>query len=133
MKDISMPYQIVFYDKENNVIFMDFTNLTITTDIMDQSALEVVKLAEHLLPQKVYLLACFQNSKIAPELQDTWGTYTQRSLEYVKGVIRYQASDLVTNVTLRSNTVRYHTQGNNSFIYPSREAALEAIRQLEKK
>ena len=127
-----MPYQVVSYDKENNVIFMDFSNLLITADIMTETEAGVIEIAERL-SDKVYLLACFQNTKIASELQSTWGSYAQRALERgFKGVIRYAVSDMVTNVTLRSNTIRYHLQGSNSHIYPTREAALQALRDIEK-
>ena len=128
-----MAHQVVSYDKENNVIFMDFTNLNITLDIMKKTEADAISIANKLL-DKVYILACFQNAKIAPELQNTWGNYAQRALENgFKGVIRYEANDLLTNITLRSNAVVYRTQGSNSYIYPSKEAALQAIRDMEKK
>ena len=122
----------VSYDKEDNVIFVDYSNITITAETLHEAEVEIIRLAKQILPQRVYLLTCFQNAKIAPEVQNNWGTYSQKALEYVKGVVRYAATDLVTNITLRSNTVRYNIQGNNSFIYPGKEAALEAIRHLEK-
>lgn len=122
--------QYVTYDKTNNVLFADYTNLTITPQIFDHVVEETRQLSAKL-PQKVYFLACLNNSKITPELQAIWGEYTQKMLQYVRGVIRYEANDVITNITIRSNTVRYRTQGHNSHIYPSKEEAIAAIRQME--
>ena len=122
--------QYVTYDKSNNILFVDYSNQTITTDLFDQVVAETGELAAQLT-QRVYFLACMKNTKVSPEVQAIWGKYTQQILQYVKGVVRYEATDVVTNVTIRSNTVRYHVQGNNSHIYPTREAALAAIRQME--
>ena len=125
-----MP-QYVSYDKADNVLFVDFTNMTITSDIFEQGINEVITLAKQL-PEKVYLLVCLQNAKITHDVQEDWGKYTQETLPHVLGIVRYAANDVMTNIAIRTGTVRYHTQGNNSHIYPSRQAALEAIRQLEK-
>jgi hypothetical protein len=120
----------VSYDKENNILFADYTNQTLTTAIFDQILREVRTLVAQL-PQKVYFLACLKNTKTAPELQMVWGQYSVEMMQYVKGIVRYEANDTVTNIAIRSSTVRYHVQGINSHIYPSREAALAAIRQME--
>ena len=122
--------QYVTYDKNNNVLFTDFSNLILTANIIEHSIAEI-KAASEKLPRKVYLLTCFQDTKVSTEVQENWGKSVQEILQYVKGLVRYGANDLLINVTIRSSTVLYHTQGNNSYLYPTREAALEAIRQLE--
>lgn len=120
----------VSYDKINNILFADYTNLTITKELFDEVMEEAREMAAQL-PEKVYLLVCLQNSKVAPELQGIWGKYTQEALQYLKGIVRYQATDVITNITIRSSTVRYRVQGINSYIYPNRQTALEAIRYSE--
>lgn len=121
----------VTYDKANNILFAYYTNLTLTPQLFDQVITETSQWAAKL-PKKVFFLACLQNTKVNAELQQVWGSYTLQLLEYVKGVVRYDANYMMTNVTIRINTVRYHTQGINSHIYPSSEVALEAIWKLEK-
>jgi hypothetical protein len=120
----------VSYDQKNNVLFADYTNQTLSPEIFDQIMSEVRTLAAQL-PQKLYFLACLKNTKTTPELQMVWGQYSVQMLQYVKGIVRYEATDTATNIAIRSGTVRYHVQGINSHIYPSREAALAAIRQME--
>ena len=120
----------VIYDKENNVLFADYTNKTLTIPIIEQVVAEIKDLSQQI-SQRVYLLSCFQNTKLTPDLQEAWGKYVQQILESTKGIIRYSANELLTNVTIRSSTVIYHTQGNNSYLYPTKESALQAIRQLE--
>ena len=122
--------QYVLYDEANNVLFADYTNMTVSKRVFDQVFLDVKELTAKL-PKKIYLLTCFQNTKVDPDVQNEWGRYTQEFMEYVSGIVRYAATDVLTNITIRSNAVRYHTQGSNSYIYPTKQAALQAIRKLE--
>ena len=124
-------FRSLSYDKENNVLFADYSNLTVSTGYFNQLMAELPVITAEL-PEKVYLLVCLHNTKIALDLHDQWGKYTQEALQYVRGVVRYEANDLRTSVTIRSNTVKYGIQGNNSYIYPNRASALAAIKELEK-
>ena len=123
--------RFISYDKENDVLCADYTNVTLNDPILfDQIISELKDLADQL-PQKVYLISCFQNTKIAPEIQENWGHYTQEIMKYVKGIVRYEANNFLVNIAIRTNTILSHHQGNHSHIYPSKEAALQAVRQLE--
>ena len=126
--------QYVTYDQENNVLFADYTDLTLRGPIVEEVIAEVKELSATLV-EKVYLLSCFQNTKVIPnepgKLQEEWGNYVQRLLEYVKGVVRYAPTDFVINVTIRTSTVAFHQQDTHSYLFPTKEAALEAIRGLQ--
>jgi hypothetical protein len=122
--------QYVSYDEKDHVLFADYTNMHITSEIFSQ-VIEEIQLLATRLDKPVCFLACLANTTVAPELTQDWGKYTKQALQYVLGVIRYQANNVMTNVTIRTNTVRDHLQGVQSHIYPDRTTALAAIRQIE--
>jgi hypothetical protein len=121
---------LVIYDEQANVIFVDHTNMYLTQQLFTQVVAEVRELASGLA-SPVYMLVCLANTTVAPDLAQAWGNYTQQLLPYVLGVVRYQVNDMLTNLSIRFSTIQQHLQGVNSHIYPDREAALAAIRQLE--
>jgi hypothetical protein len=118
------------YDPTENVIFTDFTGLIITQEVMAAILQDTVAVALTLLPNKVYVLACWENVQMAMD-GNTYGEYVGELLQHVKGVVRYGANNLLVNVTIRNQTVKHHFQNTQSHLYKTRAEALEVLHKLE--
>jgi hypothetical protein len=122
----------VIYDSAERVIFVDFTDCFLTRPLLEQVTVEIIAVSQSL-PNKVYLLACFQNAKLEAAAATVFSDLSVVIFSHMLGMVRYAVSDLMTNVTIRSTTVKQHLQGTHSHIYKTRTEALAAIRQLEQK
>jgi hypothetical protein len=118
------------YDPEQHVIMVDHTDQILTREVMAE-VLQEYKETCAGLPQKVYVVVCWKNTKLSPDLGDYYATIVEEVLKYVKGIVRYEANDFLTTITIRAQTIRHNLQHSQSNIYPSKEAALEAVRKLE--
>jgi hypothetical protein len=118
------------YDPTENVIFTDFTGLTITQEIMAAVLQDCITAAQALLPNKVYVLACWENVQMVMD-GNTYGEYVGQLLQHVKGIIRYGANNLLVNVIIRNQTVKHHFQNTQSHLYKTRAEALEVLHKLE--
>lgn len=117
------------YDPKEKVIFVDYSNLTLTHSLMKETIKEIALISKGL-PEKTFLLVCMQDMQIEESLGEDFGQLSAEALKYVRGVVRYSITSSMANVIIRSHTVRSRLQGIKSHIYPSREAALAAIRQM---
>jgi hypothetical protein len=127
--NMTTPYKLS-YDEQAQLIFLDLSNTVITHEVVDGITASVKTISEQQ-GHKIYILACWTGVTIEPGVADYYGEQMQLSQIYVAGIVRYDATDLFSNVTIRAQTVRKHLQGSRSNIYPTKEAALEAIRQLK--
>ncbi|MEI6046314.1 MAG: hypothetical protein WCS37_18345 [Chloroflexota bacterium] len=122
----------VYYDQNEEVIVADFTNLTITRDIIDRAVADARELAWRL-PRKVWAFACYRNSKMDQELVSS-GYYDRKLAEFqdcVHGIIRYGSEESSLMLGLRTPTVAYHLQGSRSNFFATKEEALTALRRGE--
>ncbi len=124
------PQTNIYYDKKEDIICIDYAPGTVMTQsLLEEVMAQVAELAGQL-PHPVFSLSSLRDVSIAPELQPNFASFTARLLQHVRGVIRYDANQMLTNITIRTSTVLGKQQKKVSHIYPSRESALEAIRQL---
>lgn len=119
----------IVYDPQLEVIFIDYSGITLTKAMLEQ-VLEEVKKITNTLPKKVFVASCLQDTKFDLDLDEDFGQLTAELLRCVRGVIRYGVTDAFTNIKIRTSTVKKRLQGTQSHIYPTREAALEAIYKL---
>jgi len=121
------------YDPIENVIFTDITNLVAKdTKIIDEVFDELIAIARRL-HQKVYVVGCWKNVKVSnPSIAIHYGNRSAELLIHVRGVIRYAADDPLTRAYVRTEMLKHQTQGTRSNLYETREAALQAVRQLER-
>jgi hypothetical protein len=117
------------YDPTENVIASDFTGLHITSNLMVEIAQEAKDIAA-TLPTKVYILVCWENVELDMD-KDDYGQQVAELLKHVKGIIRYGATNLLTNVTIRQQTVKRHLQNTQSHLYKTKAEALAALHKLQ--
>jgi hypothetical protein len=116
-----------YYDAKEGVIFTDLTGLTSNRRTVDEVVDELLAVIRSV-PKKVYLVACWKDVALD---KDTAEYYGQRATEVAKqilGTVRYDTTDVVTRIALRAETVKHSLQRGKANIFPSKEAALEAIR-----
>jgi hypothetical protein len=118
------------YDATENHIFVDLSNMTVNYEVLSRSFDEVVAIAKSL-PDKVYVLACWNNTELDTGILEIYGDSTESLFQYVRGIVRYGRLNSVTSVTIRAQTVKRKLQGLRSHIYPTKEEALQKIRLLE--
>lgn len=121
----------VYYDKEADVIVADFSGLTVNNEILEEIVTDTVAIAK-TLNHKVFAVSCWHETKMGPEMAERFGQNCVELLKHLRGLVRYGVADPVTNITIRSTTLMTHLQGNNSYIYQTKEEALAAVRQREK-
>ena len=124
-------YERYYYDQIEQVVWIDLSNLRLSQSALDELVAGLSKLAQSL-PQKVYALVCWKDTLIPPQASEYYGLKSTELLQYFKGLIRYEATNPFTNITIRSQAVLTHTQGSKANFYPSKQAALEAVRALRK-
>jgi hypothetical protein len=121
----------VYYDAENRVICVDYVaGLVLTEAIFAQVVAEIEKINQ-TLPHKVFVIANVNGATVDAGLQRNYEKYYSATLQHARGILRYNVTNLLTQVTIRSATVTNHLQRNQSHIYPSKAAAVEAVRLLE--
>ena len=121
----------IYYDTTERVLLIDFTGVTLTSELLEQILHRIIDITKNL-PHKVYALTCWKDAILPPEVSEQYGLTTAELLKYVRGIVRYESNIMLTNVTIRANTVRLHLQGSRSNLFSSKEEALAAIRELEK-
>lgn len=119
----------VNYDQSEQVIFLDYTDVTMSKAVLEQVLAEVTRITSGL-PEKPFIISCLQNAKIDPNESEEYGKLTVQLFDLVQGVIRYGVNDMFTNVTIRSTTVRNRLQHIQSHIYGTREEALQAVHEI---
>ncbi len=120
----------IYYEKIEDVIFIDYLPGTILTQTFLDDVINRVGVIAGQLPHKVFSISNLRDVKISPDLQPIFAEYTAKLLKHVRGVIRYDANQLLTNVTIRTTTVTGNQQNMDSHLYPSRESAVAAVRLL---
>jgi hypothetical protein len=119
------------YDVEENIVYTDITGVENSMQSVDNVIDEVIGLVRDL-PEKPYLIVCWRDVSMDPDVADYYGKRTADLIRnYLKGVARYAATDIATRIHLRTETIKHHTQGSRSHIYNTKEEALEAIRNGE--
>lgn len=109
---------------------VDHTGMTLTGEVLTEFKEQYIETASQL-PHKVYAISCWKDAKIPSDVGDFYAETLVEILKHVRGIVRYEATDFLTNVTIRTQTVRHRLQHSKSNIYPSKEAAIEAVRKLE--
>lgn len=124
-----MPNKYLYYDSQEDVIFVDYSNLILTRPIMEEVIAEYRELAR-TLSHKAYAVVCYKNTRLDPALNDSDYIYFSQELaKYRRGAVRYELNNVYTNISLRTNVVRNKDQGANAHVYSSREEALAVVRQ----
>ena len=119
------------YDEVEKVIFVDLTGLKVeTAQLVDEVVDEEIALAK-TLPAKVFQLVCWKDVTMSPEATQRYGERLPDILKYMRGIVRYDATEVTTRIAIRSMTVTNNMQKAKAHIYASREEALAAIRKLE--
>lgn len=122
----------VYYDQQENVIFIDHSGLLVTREVFENSCADTVAIGK-TLSGKVYQVICWENAKISPDITDEiYLAMMQVISPYIKGTVRYAVSDALVNITARSFSVRHKVHGVKSNIYKTKEEALAAVRELTK-
>lgn len=119
------------FDIKEGVIFTDLTGLVGTPEIVDGVMDEVIALAK-TLPRKVYMVVCWKDVKMDPATSEQYGKRLPELLENVRGVVRYDATEVTTRLAIRAKNVRYNIQNAKTHIYSSKEEALAAVLQMER-
>jgi hypothetical protein len=120
----------VYYDDKEEVIVIDFTNLTVTREIMDKAVADTIEIVK-MLPRKVWAFACYYNSKIDQEILTSgyYGLKLAELHEYVHGIIRYGVDNLYARSGIRTQKVKYPSSGSRANFYNTKEEALTALRR----
>jgi hypothetical protein len=114
-----------YYDEKEGVIFTNLAGLESTREITDAVINEVIAIARSL-PQKVFVVVNWQGARINdPEY---YGQRVAELMQYIRGVVRYSATDVHTRIAIRTQTIKRHLQASRSHIFNSKEEALAAIR-----
>lgn len=119
------------YDPKEDVIFTDLTGLIGTPQIVDEAMDEIFALARSL-PRKVFMVVCWKDVKMDPATSDRYGERLPELLQHVRGVVRYDATEVATRLAIRAKNVKYHIQNAKTHIYPSKDEALAAVRLMER-
>src|SRR5689334_15098585 len=97
-----------YYDQKENVIFCDPTQLPPSRENIDLISDEVEEIARSILPRKAFMLVCYKEIKIDPQLAEYYGQRMARTQNLLRGVVRYGIEDVVTRIVLRSETVKHN-------------------------
>jgi hypothetical protein len=120
-----------YYDSTENIVYTDISGIENSLNSVNSVIDEVINLVKDLA-EKPYLIVCWKDVQMAPEVAEHYGKRTAHLIQnYLKGVARYSANDITTRIHLRTETIKHHTQGSRSHIYDTKEEALEAIRRGE--
>jgi hypothetical protein len=123
-------HQRIIYDPNEDVVWVDMTDTVLTSQAIDGFVNGVIELAA-TLSHKVYALICWKNVSVPSELANYYGEQSAKAAPFYLGFIRYEATNPYSNVIIRTQAVRTHPIGSsNAQLYPSKEAALEAVHKL---
>ncbi len=117
-----------YYDAKDDVVIVDFTGLRVTPELFREIHAQALAVIASL-PKKVYALICWKDATFEENMPELYGELSAELLSKVKGIIRYEANVAVTNITIRGQTIKRRTQGTHSYIFATKEEALEAVRQ----
>jgi len=114
-----------YYDQNEDVIFVDASGLVSEIALIDEVFDEVIALATSL-PHKVYLVTNWKEIKFDNASIEHYTTRLTGLLEVTRGIVRYGATNTTARVVVRTASIKHQMPSN---FYPSKEAALEAIRE----
>lgn len=119
------------YDEQENIIHTDISGIVATIPIVDEVIDEVIELAG-TLPSKVFMVVCWRKVKMANASVAThYGNRLPGLLKHIRGIIRYDVSEVASRIVIRSETLKHNVQHSRSHIYATKEEALAAVRSLE--
>jgi hypothetical protein len=123
----------VNFDPSEDMVWIDLSDLTLTSVVVDTFIKELIRLAT-VLPHKVYALLCWHHTTIPFEVADYYAQESAKIALLYLGLLHYAVTDPYTNVTLRMQTLRNPdvVVEANPNIYTSKEEALSAIHQFRK-
>jgi hypothetical protein len=119
-----------YYDEKENVIFSKASTDEVTSKSTDEYFDETIEIARNL-PQKVFLVVCWKDTTLTPESAQQYSKRIPELLKYIRGIVRYEANDVVARILIRAETVKNNMQKAQPHIYATREEALAAVRKLE--
>lgn len=118
------------YDKENKLIVWTIKNVPPTAEGFTEAYSEIIKLAQSL-PEKVFLFVDWKDATIPPLTQAFFRPHVAEVLKHVRGIVRYNLINVEIRVQLRKDAINSSLEDARMYIYPSKEAALEAIHKGE--
>lgn len=118
------------YDTKEGIIFTDLTGVKATHEIIDEVIEELLALTRPL-PTKPWVVVCWKDVQMDQANAEHYGVRVKELMPFLRGVVRYKANDIHTRLFIRSQTVKHRLQGSRTNLYPTKAAALAAIRNGE--
>jgi hypothetical protein len=118
------------YDAENNFILWELKNTPYTAEAHAQAYLELIEVAKSL-PKKPYILVDWTDFTPFGLNQDFYRPYVSELVKHIRGLVRCNVVRPDIRIALRKDAINSSLEDTRFFFYPSREAALEAIRNGE--
>ncbi len=114
-----------YYDQNEDVIFVDASGLVSEIALIDEVFDEAIALAK-ALPHKVYWVVNWKEIKFDSASIEHYTKRLADLLEVTRGIVRYGATNTTARVVVRTASLMHNIPSN---LHPSKEAALEAIRE----
>jgi len=115
----------VTYDREANVIYFDLSYLAGTAEMVAAFMRVGVECAKGCRT-KPFVLSCWQDVAMTPAGADTYKALALQILPLVEGVLRYQISEPLSRVFVRSMTLT--SPGKAPQMFPNKEEALAYVK-----
>lgn len=117
------PYKL-FYNREDDVIDLDISNLSLTKPLAVAIFDDLVQMAKSQ-PHKVYIMTCWQGAVMPPDVKDYYAFRMTELLPLIKGVARYQVTEFLTKMGVKVSNISIN---NSTTMFATRAEALEAVR-----
>lgn len=115
----------VYYDAQEKVIMVDYTNLQLTVPILKEFYDSIIKTAQGL-PEKPYVLINFQNAQMMDGGREYFVQRYGEIMKVIKAFVRYNVNVFITRITLQAEDI---TQAKKADTFATKEEALQAIRE----
>jgi len=114
------------YDREENVIVINLTDLSLNSSIVESVISEVAEITT-VLPTKLFAVVFWKDVKIPLDMQDCISSSMAQLLNYVRGLVRYETEELSPFRIIKGNSHSYVFASKPK----SKAAALASVRLLE--
>src|SRR5689334_13644433 len=101
-----------YYDSAEDVIFTNFTDIFLTREVLDLAIAEIIDIARYM-PRKVFVVVCWKGGKMETSIAAYFGEQVSQLLEHVLGIVRYDATNLLTRTVIRTVTAKRYLQDIN--------------------
>lgn len=122
---------LVEYDSASNIatIRHEDANIQSEADVQKWRSMVLGELDKSIPKgQKAWILVDFDSFNINADMKDKYGEVATEMRAYAKQVIRYNCSDFLTKIFIRSKAA---SSGYTSNIFKDREEALKLVEELK--